>query len=65
MLFGAFCAADAYFAPVVMRFMTHAVALPAAAQRYCDAVRELKAVREWMDGARAETEFVRADEPYA
>jgi glutathione S-transferase len=65
MLFGAFCAADAYFAPVVMRFMTHAVALPAEAQRYCDAVRELKVVREWMDGARAETEFVRADEPYA
>jgi glutathione S-transferase len=65
LLFGAFSIADAYFAPVVMRFMTHAVALPADAQRYCDAVRALSAVREWMDGARAETEFVPADEPYA
>ncbi len=65
MLFGAFGAIDAYFAPVVMRFMTYAVALPDEALRYCDAVRKLAAVREWMDGARAETEFVRADEPYA
>jgi glutathione S-transferase len=65
MLFDAFSVADAYFAPVVMRFMTYAVALPADAQRYCDAVRQLVAVREWMDGARAETEFVPADEPYA
>ena len=65
MLFGAFCAVDAYFAPVVMRFMTYAVALPEEALRYCDAARKLAAVREWMDGARVETEFVPADEPYA
>ena len=65
MLFGSFGAVDAYFAPVVMRFMTYAVALPPAAQRYCEAVRELAAVRQWMDGARAETEFGPADEPYA
>jgi glutathione S-transferase len=65
MLFGAFGAIDAYFAPVVMRFMTYAVALPDEALRYCDAVCKLAAVREWMDGARAETEFVPADEPYA
>jgi glutathione S-transferase len=63
-LFGDFCIADAYFAPVVTRFMTYAVALPAAAQKYCDAVRQLASVREWMDGARAETEFVPGDEPY-
>lgn len=65
MLFGAFGAVDAYYAPVVMRFMTYAVALPLEAQRYCDALRQLASVREWMDGARAETEFVPADEPYA
>ena len=51
--------ADAFFAPVVTRFETYAVALPQAAQDYC------KAVREWCDAARRETEFVQADEPYA
>ncbi len=65
MLFGRFTVADAYYAPVVMRFMTHAVALPAAAQTYADAVRVLPAVQEWMAAARAETAFVAADEPYA
>lgn len=65
MLFGAFGAADAMYAPVVTRFATYAVALPPVAQAYADAVRELPAVREWSEGARRETEFVRADEPYA
>ena len=65
MLFGRFSVADAYYAPVVMRFMTHAVALPPQAQAYADAVRALPSVREWMAAARQETEFVAADEPYA
>jgi len=65
MLFGRFTVADACYAPVVMRFMTHAVALPPAAQAYADAVRALPAVREWMAAARSETAFVAADEPYA
>jgi glutathione S-transferase len=65
LLFGRFSVADAYYAPVVMRFQTYAVALPPAAQAYCDAVLGLRAVREWIDGARRETEFVAADEPYA
>jgi len=65
MLFGRFTVADACYAPVVMRFMTHAVALPPAAQAYADAVRALPAVQEWMAAARSETAFVAADEPYA
>lgn len=65
MLFGRFSIADAYYAPVVMRFMTHAVALPPQAQAYADAVRALPSVREWMAAARSETAFVAADEPYA
>ena len=65
MLFGQFTAADAYFAPVATRFHTYAVALPKVAQRYADALLDLSAVREWMAQARRETEFVRADEPYA
>src|SRR5689334_15092697 len=65
LLFGRFSVADAYYAPVVTRFQTYAVSLPSAAQAYCDAVLGLRAVREWMDAARRETEFVADDEPYA
>jgi len=65
LLFGRFTAADAYYAPVVMRFITYAVALPQPAQDYVEAVRKLSAVTEWMEAARRETAFVAADEPYA
>jgi glutathione S-transferase len=37
-LFGAWCAADAMFAPVVSRFRTYGVALSRGAQQYADAV---------------------------
>lgn len=65
LLFGEFCAADAYFAPVVMRFDCYAPPLPAHALTYCDAVRQLAAVQEWCALARLETAFVASDEPYA
>jgi glutathione S-transferase len=65
MLFGSFSAADAMFAPVVMRLHTYAPPLPADARAYCEAVKSLAAVREWMDAGRAEKEFVAHDEPYA
>jgi glutathione S-transferase len=65
LLFGHFTVADAYYAPVVMRFMTYDVPLPPAARQYVEAVRALPAVAEWMSAARRETEFVAADEPYA
>jgi glutathione S-transferase len=65
LLFGAFSAADAFFAPVVMRFMTYAPELPAAAHVYCEAVKRLPSVAAWMAAGRAETEFLAEDEPYA
>ena len=65
LLFGDFGIADAFYAPVVMRFMTYAVDLPPVAQAYADAVRGLAAVQEWIAAARQETAFVAADEPYA
>ena len=64
LLFGSFTAADAYFAPVVMRFATYAVELPPVARAYADAVQALPAVREWCEAACAETEFYAEDEPY-
>jgi len=65
LLFGRFSIADAYYAPVVTRFQTYEVSLPQEAQAYCDAVLGLRAVREWCDAGRRETEFVAGDEPYA
>jgi glutathione S-transferase len=53
-LFGRFSAADAMFAPVVMRFATYAVELDPTARRYADAVQAVPAVEEWTSGARVE-----------
>ena len=64
-LFGAFSAADAMFAPVVMRFRTYAVKLSPEAASYCDAMAMAPGVRAWIDGALQEKEFVAEDEPYA
>ena len=64
-LFGAFSAADAMYAPVVMRFKTYAVPLGPEARRYCEAMRAAKGVRLWTEGALEEKEFVADDEPYA
>jgi glutathione S-transferase len=57
-LFGAFTIADAMFAPVVTRFRTYGVALPAAARAYADAVWTLPALQEWVAAARAEKEAI-------
>ena len=57
-LFGDFSIADAFFAPVVMRFKTYHVALAPALQAYCDRVQAHPAVARWMTEALAETETV-------
>ncbi|HSV58821.1 MAG TPA: glutathione S-transferase family protein [Variovorax sp.] len=64
MLFGRFCIADAYFAPVVMRFTRYALPVPAQIQAYMQRVQALPGVKAWVDAALAEKDFVVADEPY-
>ena len=64
-LFGTFCAADAYFTPVVSRFVTYEVQLSGQERRYQEALLTTKAMREWTAAALEETEFVPMDEPYA
>ena len=55
-LFGRFSIADAMFAPVVSRFVTYGpVDLPARAARWRDMMWALPAMKEWGEGARAET----------
>ncbi len=65
LLFGAFTAADAFYAPVATRFVTYGVRLPDLASRYVDAVLALPAVQEWSAAARVEPEVIAAEEPYA
>ena len=64
-LFGAYCAADAYFTPVVSRFVTYAVSLAGEERRYQEALLGTPAMRVWTEAALEETEFVPMDEPYA
>lgn len=53
-LFGQFSIADAYFAPVVMRFRTYGVSLAPALQAYADRVVAHPAVAQWMREAVVE-----------
>jgi glutathione S-transferase len=55
-LFGGFTAADAMYAPVVLRFRTYEVDLPAACRAYADAMIALPSMREWIDAAERESE---------
>lgn len=54
-LYGAFCAADAMFAPVVTRVRTYGpVAMPTACEAYMDYVWAHEAVAAWRAGAAEE-----------
>jgi glutathione S-transferase len=53
-LFGRFTVADAMYAPVASRFTTYGVKLDPVCQAYVDAVMNLPAMAEWIEGARAE-----------
>jgi glutathione S-transferase len=64
-LYGAFSAADAMYAPVVMRFRTYGVKLAAENARYCEAVLAAPGVRAWITEAVEEKEIIAAEEPYA
>ncbi|WP_334186407.1 glutathione S-transferase family protein [Noviherbaspirillum sp.] len=63
-LFGDFSIADAYFAPIVMRFRTYDVSLAPALQAYADRVADHPAVSQWMREALAETERLEKYESY-
>jgi glutathione S-transferase len=64
MLFGEFGIADAFFAPVVKRLRTYAVAMPDAVEAYAQRIDALAAVVEWTAAARAENDFRAFEEPY-
>lgn len=63
-LFGRFCAADAFYAPVLMRLRTYGVELPVDLTPWAEALLALPAMRAWIDAARDEGRFLASDEPY-
>jgi glutathione S-transferase len=64
MLFGGFSIADAFFAPVAMRFRSYGVSLPAPVAAYVERVAALPGVAAWVAEALVEHDFVDFDEPY-
>jgi glutathione S-transferase len=64
LLFGGFTIADAFFAPVVSRLSTYAVAVPDDIAAYRERILALDAMRAWTAAAVAEDEFLAEDEPY-
>jgi glutathione S-transferase len=63
-LFGRFSVADAFFAPVTIRFTAYGIDLPAVGRDYVATIQALPAMQEYINAARAETSFVESDEPY-
>jgi glutathione S-transferase len=63
-LFGNYCIADAYFAPVVKRIVTYALPVPSVVAAYVAAVEASVGVAAWTKEALAEHDFLDFDEPY-
>jgi glutathione S-transferase len=63
-LFGEFCAADAFYAPVALRVRTYALPLSAPAQAYADRLLDTEGARRWIAEALTERDFLAEDEPY-
>jgi glutathione S-transferase len=64
LLFGRFCIADAYFAPVCMRLKTYGLPVPPEITAYIEAVCALPGVKAWVEAALAERDFRDFEEPY-
>ena len=63
-LFGAFGAADAYFAPVALRVRTYGLPLSAASAAYGERLLAAPGPAAWIADALQEHEYVPSDEPY-
>jgi glutathione S-transferase len=64
-LFGArFTIADAYFAPVCMRFKTYALSTKPQINAYVETIRNAPGVKDWIADALVENDFRAFEEPY-
>jgi glutathione S-transferase len=62
-LYGAFSAADAYFAPVVFRFATYGVKCSPVVAEYVKAMLAHPAMQQWTADSKAETVVIGHEEP--
>ncbi len=62
-LYGAFSAADAYFAPVVFRFATYGVKCSPVVAEYVKAMLAHPSMQQWIADSRAETVVIGHEEP--
>ncbi|MCJ8160877.1 glutathione S-transferase family protein [Acinetobacter zhairhuonensis] len=63
-LCGAFSIADAFYAPVVMRFQSYALPLSESSQRYMQSMLQHPAVQAWIEAAMLEGHWVNYLEAY-
>jgi glutathione S-transferase len=64
-LFGSrFTIADAYFAPVCMRFKTYALSTKPQINTYVETIRNATGVEEWIADALEENDFLDFEEPH-
>ena len=65
-LFGPFTAADAFFAPVVLRLQTYAdasdIVLKSTTKQYCETMLKNPYVQAWREAALKETRVIKEDE---
>ena len=64
LLFGAFSAADAFYAPVCMRLRNYALPVSKGTGDYIERLCATPAVAQWIGEALAEADFIAEDEPY-
>jgi glutathione S-transferase len=57
-LFGRFTIADAFYAPVVLRFRTYNVWLDQVCQAYADTILALPAMQDWVQASQDELESI-------
>jgi glutathione S-transferase len=63
-LFGAFSAADAYFAPVCTRIRSYGLPVGAKTHAFIERIWQLPSMQAWIADALAEHDFLDFDEPY-
>jgi len=57
-LFGEFSIADAFYAPVALRFRSYSIPLGVVEQEYADALLGLEPLQEWVYAAKQEAEVI-------
>jgi glutathione S-transferase len=63
-LFGAFGAADAFYAPVGQRVLTYGLPVSDTSRAYIERVAQAPGVAAWIADALSEADFIAEDEPY-